>query len=279
MRLSCLPRPFLVNVVTDRTTNAAITTMRLAELDGAHAHELNLPLLPDSIEVIADAVRMPVYTSCRRAPFFQVYGIDPETVPAWSDEERMNRQLDAVRAGAVAIDLEMDTFDPQPAPQGGSAGANALARPGVPAEFSEQPAALALQAEVIAAAHDLGAEVILSCHTGRVLGSEQIAFIAGVARSRGADLVKIVTPCHNRRDLYAVLEAIATLAAQLPIPFIVVGSGVAGLPSRSIGVQFGATYALGQQTLTVGGFHDQPLITQLRELARLLPWGMAGVPA
>ncbi len=130
--LTTLPRPFLVNVVTDRTPDAAVATMRSARFEGAHAHELNLPALPDAdpdtMRAVIAAPGQPVYTSCRRARFMTVYGLPLESVPQWGDEERMERQIAALGLGAVAIDMELDTFDPRPAPPLGSAEAEQFAR-------------------------------------------------------------------------------------------------------------------------------------------------------
>lgn len=279
--LSQLPRPFIVAVITDRDPAAAMATMRLAALDGADACELNLPALgpmsgADLATLLATAPT-PVYTTARRREFMTVYGIDIANLPDWDDEERMERQLAAIPLGARAIDIEMDTFAPQPAPPLGTEEAMAFATTtGPPAELAEDAAAIARQREVAARAHELGAEVLFSCHTGRPQETASLLAIAATARDRGADLVKIVTPCPTLPDLFAVLTASTRLATELPIPCTVVGAGPGGDISRTIGVNFGAAWALGQQTLTPGGFHPQPLVAHLRETIRLIPWRSEG---
>lgn len=274
-RLSVLGRPFVVAVVTDRDAAAAEATMRLAALDGAAAFELNLPALPaatpDELRHLFAATGRPVYTTCRRRDFMTVYGIPREELPAWDDEERVARQLAAIPLGARAIDLEMDTFDPRPPPPPGGAGEN-LAGAGDPAEFSEDPTAVARQRATAARARELGAETLFSCHTGRPQPVESLLAIAVAARQRGADLVKIVSPCRDAADLYAVLEATRRLAGCLDRPFTLIGSGPPGDLSRLIGVNFGAAWAIGQQTHRPGAFHPQPLVWQLRETIRLIPW-------
>jgi 3-dehydroquinate dehydratase len=85
-------------------------------------------------------------------------------------------------------------------------------------------------------------------------------------------LVKIVSPCASAADLFALLHATVALREALPIPFTLIGAGPAGQASRALGVHFGASWAIGQQTLTPGGFHPQPLVAHLRELRRLMPW-------
>lgn len=272
--LSRLPRPFIVCVITDRTPAGAIATMRLGELDGAHAFEVNLPALAEGDHsALFSAVSGVVYTTCRRRSFMAVYGLEEQTMPDWSDEERMARQLAAIRMGSRAIDIELDTFDPRPAPPLGSAeAARFAATAGEPAELTDAPAAVAKQRAVAAEAKALGAEVLFSCHTGRPQTIDALLGIARAAVERGADLVKIVTPCRDRSDLFTVLEATARLKASLPVPFTLIGAGAAGQLSRVIGANFGSAWVIGQQTFTPGGFHSQPLVSQLRATLRLIPW-------
>lgn len=275
--LTSLARPFIVCVLTDRTVDAAIATMRLALYEGADAYEVNLPALgaadAQSLRRLFSAVDRPIYTSCRRADFMTVYGFERREVPTWSDEERMQRQLDALALGSVAIDMEMDTFDPRPAPPLSAAEAEAFGgSTGEPAELSHDPAALEQQRAIIADAHAAGGEVILSCHTGRPQSRDDLRRIAHLAAERGGDLVKIVSPCPRLEDLLALLEATARLKEHLAIPSILVGAGENGALSRTIGMTLGSAWALGQQTLTPGGFHPQPLVAHLREIRRLVPW-------
>lgn len=275
-RLSDLGRPFIVAVVTDRDAASAEATMRAAALDGAHAVELNLPALPqaspDELRALFAATGRPVYTTCRRRAFMTVYGIPEAEMRDWDDEERMARQLAAIPFGARAIDIEMDTFDPRPAPPPGSDAEARDASAGSPAEFSDDADAIARQRETARRAKDLGAEALFSCHTGRAQATESLVGIAVAARERGADLVKIVSPCRTADDLYAALEATRRLAGCLGLPFTLIGSGPAGDISRIVGVNFGASWVIGQFAYRPGSFHPQPLVAHLRETIRLIPW-------
>lgn len=275
--LSQLPRPFIVCVITDRTTAAAVTTMRLGALDGAHTFEINLPALalePErNLAKTFAASPEPVYTTCRRRSFMKVYGIDEASLPDWTDDERMARQVAAIALGSSAIGIELDTFDPMPAPPLGTTEAERFAQTfGSPAELTNSAAAVARQKEGVAHAKEMGVKVLFSCQTGRPQTVESLINIAETAVSRGADLVKIVTPCRSWSDLFAVFEGTSRLASLLPVPFTLIGAGEAGQLSRSIGANFGSSWLIGQQTLTPGGFHSQPLASRLRETVHLLPW-------
>lgn len=277
MGLAALARPFIVCVLTDRSVDAAVATMRLARLDGADAYELNLPLLldssPERLRALFTSAARPVYTSCRRRAFLRVYGADPSQLPLWDDAERMTRQLAALQLGSVAIDMELDCFDPRPAPPLGTAEAAQIAElPGPPFELTDDPGAVTRQQQIIAAAHESGGEVILSCHTGRPQSSADLVRIAWIAAARGADLVKMVTPCPQMSDLLDLFDATTRLRSELPIPFTLVGAAACGALSRTIGPTMGSGWVLAQQTFVPGGFHEQPLVAQAREILRLIPW-------
>jgi hypothetical protein len=284
MHLTTLPRPFIVAVATDCSVESTLATIRQAANQGAHAIELNLPAISDAtdheLKQMLGESPIPVYTSCRRAPFMGVYGFRDGEVPVWADEERMERQLAALHFGSRAIDMEMDTFDPHPAPPIGSAEASQFAsEPGEPAELTDDPAAIACQREIINEAHMAGAEVIVSCHTGRPQSVEQLLAIGKRAVERGGDLLKIVTPCRNAADLLALLQATVEMKQCLPIPFILVGAGKVGLISRSIGVNFGSGWIIAQVERTPDGFPDQPLVREAITVSKLIPWRMEELPS
>jgi hypothetical protein len=280
-RLRDLPRPFIVCVLTDRTGAETVATMRQAYYEGAEAYELNLPALGDledeGMKRIFNAVDRPVYTSCRRAAFMGVYGMTRDTLPDWDDEERMARQLASLKLGSAGIDIELDTFDPQPAPPPGTPEAEQFAvTSGQPAELTHDPAAVSRQKATIQAAHETGSEVILSCHTGRPQSTRSLIEIVETAVGRGADLVKVVSPCPTIEDLFGLLAAITRLHERVSKPFILVGAGENGSLSRTIGINLGAGWMLAQQTFQPGGFHPQPLVSHAREIRRLIPWRYTG---
>ena len=273
---SGLPCPFIVGVIAERTADEAARILDRAAQDGADAFELNLSLLGDAgpaeLAAVIARSRGPLYTSCRRRAFMEVYGVAPDDLPDWTDDERMRRQLAMVSIGSVAIDIELDAFDPDPAPPLGSAAAERFAAtPGAPAELTWSSAAIDRQREVAAEARALGADVLFSCHTGRPQSVDGLLAIARAASDRGADLLKVVTPCQDRHDLSALFEATARLAAIGTMPFALIGAGRGGMVSRWIGGHVGSGWLIGRPSGTAHTFAGQPSITQLRALVRLLP--------
>ena len=284
--LDRLPRPFIVAVVTEPTVTLARRVMAAASRDGAGAFELNLPPLHDASRrdlagLIAEAPA-PVYVSCRRRAFLAVYGFAPDELPDWSDEERMERQLDAVELGAVALDMELDTFAPSPAPPLGSEeAALAAGEPGPPYELTEDEAAVGRQEAIVRAVHARGAQALLSCHTGRPQDLEGLLRISASASARGADLLKIVTPCRDAADLSVVLDASRELARSASaVPFTLVGAGPAGRVSRWIGGAAGSSWLLARPRGASHAYADQPTVAELAVAARAIgPAGGPGVEA
>ncbi|MGD9712074.1 MAG: type I 3-dehydroquinate dehydratase [Thermomicrobiales bacterium] len=269
MLLTELPRPFIVAVATDRTVAGMLQTIERAVREGADAIELNLPavadVLSEELEEMLAKASLPVYTTCRRRQFMTVYGFDAGDLPNWPDEERMERQLAALHFGSVAIDMELDTFDPCPPPPLGSPeAARFAAEPGAPAELTHDRDAVEKQRGVVSEAHTAGAQVLLSCHTGRPQTAGQLMAIGQEAADRGADLLKIVSPCRDAEDLAHLYGASRTLSASLPIPFVLVGSGTAGLESRTEGWRHGSSWIIAQVERVAGGFQDQPLVVEAK---------------
>ncbi len=265
-RLSTLARPFIVGVVTERTPNEALTSIEAAAAEGADAIEVNLSAIGEvsneEFRVLAGG-GVPVYTSCRRPAFLAVYGIDPRSCPAWDEDGRMARQLQALSAGSVALDMELDTFDPHPSPPFGSRESTELAvTVGEPMEVSHADSAVARQRDVVARARDLGGEVIMSCHTGRRQTAQQLIGIVGIAVERGADLVKIVSPCANESDLDELRDA-QTRLRESGVPFALIGAGAAGSESRTLRSPNPSAWAIGRPAVQTHSFHGQPLISQL----------------
>ena len=280
--LDRLPRPFIVAVVTEPTVMTARRVMAAAARDGAGAFELNLPPLHDASRrdlagLIVEAPA-PVYVSCRRRAFMAVYGFSPDALPDWSDEERMERQLDAVELGAVALDMELDTFAPSPALALGSPeAARAVEEPGPPFELTGDEAAVARQEAIVRAVRARGGQALLSCHTGRPQDLDGLLRIAEVAGGRGADLLKIVTPCRDAADLSVVLEASRSLARSGSVPFTMVGAGPAGRVSRWIGGAAGSSWLLARPRGASHAFADQPTVAELVVAVKAI--GSAGGPA
>ena len=254
-RLTQLPRPFIVAVIAERTSTYVAAVMERAASAGAHAFELNIPLVEshdlEGLRAILARSERPVYTSCRRAAFMEVYALG--AVPDWDDEERMARQLDLLKQGSVALDIELDAFD--------TVEASGVAR---------DEAAERKQVEIARAAHELGKEVIFSCHAVHPLSQAEIIERVRLAERRGGDMAKVVAPARNEEQVFEYLAAAAAIRRAGMLPTTIVGSGAAGRITRLVAPAVGHSWALCQERVTDGGFPEQPSVAQAREALRLL---------
>lgn len=265
--LTSLARPFVVGVITEGRFEDLRAAIETARDEGADAVELNLAPLKDlSEERFRSLVglRVPIYTTCRRRGFMAVYRFDPLGLLARNDDERMTVQLDLLRAGSVAIDIEMDTFDPSPAPSVGSDEAMRLGRTdGSPLDLSWDELAVARQRHVVERAHELGGEVLMSCHAGRRQTADQIVGIYEAAIARSADLVKIVAPCEEQGDLESLRDADSRLR-KAAVPYMLLGVGQMGSLTRHPEGGFGSSWYVGRPSGRAFWFAGQPPVSKLR---------------
>jgi len=267
MRLCDLPRPFVVCVIYDDGISAAVRTIGAAERDGADAFELNLPRLgyPPAARLapLFGATQKPIFTSCRRAPFTDVYGPCAHQSREMPEEDRMALQLDALAVGSAGIDMELDTFDPHPAPlPDGEDIVDYARRPGPPAEITEDAGAVARQQAVIDRVHASRREVVMSCHAARVLPVDDAIRVGRMMAARGADLAKVVGVSRGIDDVPDLLRANLALAAVLPIPFTLMCVGREARIGRFLAPLCGSAWAFGQARH--GAFELMPLVRELR---------------
>jgi 3-dehydroquinate dehydratase len=254
-RLTQLPRPFIVAIITERTSAAAAAVMRRAAHAGAHAYELNLPLVEqghwDAMRGLVASSGRPVYTSCRRATFMEIYGRG--AVPTWDDEERMARQLDLLDHGSVALDVELDAFDAEQ-PSGVAHGKSAVAK----------------QIETAARARAHGKEVIFSCHAKEPLSRDEILARVRLAETRGGNLAKVVAPARDEEQAVEYLAAAAVIRREGMLPTTVIAAGDAGRLTRLVAPVLARSWALCQERVTGDGFPEQPPVAETREALRVL---------
>ncbi len=267
MRLRDLPRPFIVCVIHDDEIDAAVQTIHTAERDGADAFELNLPRLgyppPEHLAPIFAATDRPIFTSCRRAPFTDVYGPCAHRPREMPDEERMDLQLGALARGSAGIDMELDTFDPHPAPPpDGPAILDRADQAGAPAEITEAPDAVDRQRAMIDRVHARDREVVMSCHAAQVLSSVEAMRIGRMMADRGADLTKIVGVSRGIDDVPDFLRANLSLAAVMPVPFTLMSVGLEARLGRFLAPLLGSAWAFGQARRSA--FQPMPLVRDLR---------------
>lgn len=257
--------PIILGVLKERTTDATIEQIKRCEAAGATAFNLHLSLLeeesrkPDSLKRIFEAASSPVMAVH--------YNRNPQGVTRKdTNEMRVNEMVRAVEYGAAGIDLQGHTFcsdtratqekfgDPEKHPF-------ITARP---KEVIMDPELIEKQREVVKKVHSLGGEVLMSCHTGVFLNTEQIVSLAKFIEEREPDFIKIVTPVDNKDGLLVALNSVKALKRELHTKFSYHCSGRVGRITRYIGPYFGSSQVFAMDHYNEYSDKEQLLISSFK---------------
>ncbi|WP_254525716.1 type I 3-dehydroquinate dehydratase [Natrinema caseinilyticum] len=267
-----LEQPFICTMISEPTVAEARSVMKHSEFEGADSFIVNLmgdgefglerSLLNESdLEDLFESTSLPSMACYYRWKY------TGERVGE-TDEERMEILKMAVRAGARAVDMVGDTFDPIPGPDEFSDEATAfsLDPESPPREFTTDPDAVERQRAEIGTIHKLGGEVQLTAHTRTHLSPEQALNIATAFEQRNADMVKIVGVDTSWDDLLETLEATVLLNRELDIPFVMMSHGQHGVLGRYVTPFLGSMLCFTQHEYPPGGFYLQPLTENVRSV-------------
>ncbi len=265
-----LSRPVLVESVRMETVNEAVADIQNAESEGAQAFLVHLELLKEEertlggMKKIFEATNLPVMALNYRAKD----GSESAAV----DEERSLLLLEAIKCGANMIDVWGDMFDyDSVASLENCTQAFATARP---KEITMRESCIAKQRALIAKAHELGAEVLISAHVGTELTCEQAISLAKEIENRGADIVKIITTCESKEHIPVILHTITELKKHLHVPYMYQCGGKYGKIVRPIAPFFGSAFALCHLKYGAVTFPEKPLLSDVKDVFRIFGEGV-----
>lgn len=242
-----LPKPFIVSVITDRTPEAAIATIRNSEYDGAQAYDLHLRSLERQYHNTNDLERI-IKTTHRPVMLINYRG-DATWANDATDEQLVESHLIGVKAGASACDIMGDIFDPSPL------------------QLSMKPEIIDRQKRLIDQIHGLGAEVIMSTHTfGVHMSTERAVEQLTQLQSRGADMVKLAELVSSEEELMESFRTTVALKNELKVPFIHICMGQYGKLHRFVGPMLGSSLIFCVQNYQPGALMDQPLVRAARRV-------------
>ncbi|ELY37771.1 hypothetical protein C496_19725 [Natronorubrum tibetense GA33] len=257
-------------MISEPTVGEARSVMKHSEFEGADSFIVNLMGdgefgLERSLLNEADLGELFRSTSLPSMACYYRWKYTGERVDE-DDEERMEILRTAVRAGARAVDMVGDTFNPTPGPDEFSDEATeySLDPDSTAREFTTDPDAIDRQREEIKAINELGGEVQLTAHTRTHLSPDRALEIATAFERRGADMVKIVSVDTSWEDLLETLEATVLLNRELEIPFIMMSHGEHGVLGRYMAPFLGSMLCFTQHEYPPGGFYLQPLTPNVR---------------
>ena len=248
-----LPAPVLAGVVRETTTRGAIAQIKNCLYDGAGMIDLHLSCLECSSEEelrkIVDSTSLPILAlNYNNTLLWENAGL--------SEEERVESMLRAVRAGAAGVDIQGYTYD-LPSKSGFHGEDKYSFTKGNPHEVVTDEAIIAKQCALIDQVHEMGAQVLLSCHPRIPMNAEQVVELALFLEQRKPDVIKIVTKAENDEQLLESFRAMVLLKKAVKTPVAYHANGKAGMLSRLINPVLGGHMAFCVDRFDAGSTLEQ----------------------
>lgn len=253
-QLSRLAAPAIAGVVREKTVRSAIAGIKNCFYDGADMIDLHLSCLekrnPDALRQIIGSTDLPVLA----LNYNQTW---EWTACGLTEEERVQSMLDAVEAGAAGIDMQGYTFH-LPSKTAFCGEDLYSFTKGNPKEVVTDPVVIEKQCALIEQVHSMDAEVLISCHPGVSMTTEQVVDLARFLQQRNPDIIKIVTKAVTPEDCSEAVRTMTVLKREFKTPIAYHANGKAGMPSRIINPLLG-----GQIAFCVDRYSESATMEQL----------------
>ena len=253
-KISTLKSPALAGVVREQTAGAAIAQIKNCQYDGADMIDLHMSCL-ESMDV--DYLKSIIQSSP-----LPVLALNYNRTYTWEDcrfseETRVQSFLNAVHAGAAGVDMQGYTFDTKSKNEFFGDDKYSFTK-GNPKEIVTDKTIISKQCNFIEEIHSLSAEVLLSCHPGIPMNSEQVVDLALFFEKRNPDVIKIVTIVNTEDELIESFKAMSLLKKEVKTPVSYHAGGVKGSLSRIINPVLG-----GHMIFCVDRFSESSTMEQL----------------
>lgn len=265
------PAPVVVSVIKERTVKDAIGAIRNSEYAGAGAFDLHLSTLDPEFKNVSSIGQILQATSLPVLALNYNHTYEFETYTS-TEEERIALLRMGAEAGASAVDMQGYSFDPaakETFPAGFAAADMAFARKN-PREVALAPEAVAKQTAFIREMHDRGTEVLISCHTGVYLNTEEALSLAKLFEARGADVLKFVMPCDTDEQLAEQFTTLLTLKRECACAVHLHCGGARGRITRIVNPMLGSHLSFCVERFGVNQLADQLDLRAYSEALRLL---------
>lgn len=253
-KISQIDTPAIAGVIREKTARAAMAEIKNCMYNGADMIDLHMSCLEncdkDTLEKIISSSKLPVLALNYNSDYnWNNCG--------FSEEDRIESFINAVNAGAAGVDIQGYTFDLKS--KEGFFGEDKYSfTKGNPKEIITDEKIISKQCEFIERIHSMGAEVLLSCHPGIPMNSEQVVDLALFMEKRNPDIIKIVTIATNEDELIESFKTIKMLKNELKIPVSYHTGGNIGSLSRIINPILGS-----QIIFCVDRYSDSSTMEQL----------------
>lgn len=253
-KLSTITAPAIAGVVRARSTAEAIAEIKNCMYDGADMIDLHLSCLEnnevDTLRKIVDSSKLPILA------------LNYNKTAGWADcgfteEDRVDSFFKAIQAGVAGVDMQGYTFH-APSQKAFCGEDHYSFTKGRPKEVVTDPAIIAKQCEFIEQVHDMGAEVLLSCHPGIAMDSTQVVELALFLEKRNPDIIKIVTGASNEEEMLESIKAMLLLKKEVKTPVSYHANGKFGGLTRVLNPALG-----GQIAFCVDRFSENATMEQI----------------
>lgn len=254
VKLSTLRAPAVAGVVREENPSRAIAEIKNCLYDGADMIDLHMSCLKDTslsvLKAIIASSKLPVLALNYNTTFNQLNA-------GFTEEAREELFLRAVEAGAAGIDIQGYTYH-LPSKDGFCGEDKYSFTKGNPKEVVTDEKIISKQCELIEKVHSMGAEVLLSCHPGIHMSTEQVVELALFLEKRNPDIIKIVTVANSDDEMLESIKTMLTLKKEIKTPISYHAAGVKGRLTRIINPALG-----GQIAFCVDRFNESSTMDQL----------------
>ena len=209
-------RPFITGMVLKDNPDEVRYAVKNSIYEGADAIGIQLCKLKPEYKTEENYRRM--FAAAGQRPIY----ITNYRGTGLPDEKGMEQLVTALRCGATMGDVMGNTFDRE-----------------APMEMTYNPKAIDQQKALIDRINNMGKEVIMSSHVLKYIPAETVLEIAHQQRSRGADVVKIVTAANSEAEQMENLRITTLLKQELDCPFLFLSGGTHSKIHRMVGPMLG----------------------------------------
>jgi len=253
-KISTITAPAIAGVIREKTKQGAIAEIKNCIYDGADMIDLHMSCLEDSgeeyLKAIVDSCKLPILALNYNRDYYWKY-------TGFSEDERVESFLCAMRAGVAGVDIQGYTFHAESRER--FCGENKYSfTKNNPKEVVTDEVIIAKQCELIDKIHGGNCEVLLSCHPGIPMDSNQVVELALFLEKRNPDIIKIVTKAENEDDVIESFKAMSLLKKEVKTPVSYHANGKAGSLSRIVNPLLG-----GQIIFCVDRYSENSIMEQL----------------
>ncbi len=253
-KLTELNSPAIAGVVREKNARSAIAEIKNCMYSGADMIDLHMSCLENTDE---DTLRS-IFTASKLPILALNYNKKCDwTDCCFSEEDRVELFLKAIDCGASGIDMQGYTFDIDSKFNFCGEDKYSFTK-GNPTEIVTDENIISKQCELIERVHNKEAEVLLSCHPGIPMNSEQVVDLALFLEKRNPDIIKIVTIANNEEELIESFKAMSLLKKEVKTKVSYHAGGKAGSLSRIINPILG-----GQIIFCVDKYNEWSTMEQL----------------